>query len=326
MQRIKLLYEVTMYSYENMYNYGRNHLRNQAAKYDKIEIKIGGKSVFRPLSKITYHARDVYPDLLRSTLLIRLVASFEAFLIDAVREVSSRSKVPFLTDAPLHYTHEQILTIDQQEGLYSHIVDVTLRKFSGSGLKEIRKFYIKRLDFDILDNDSDFEKLQEIHDRRHIFVHRDGYADEMYVKKYGLPSTGKEKKLNVSEAYLLRSISHVDAAALHVKRNIEDKFPEQQIRRYIKGEVELPSSPSKMLYISYIVITSKGRDGISDLSLEMENGKKLKDITVWISDDGENIRLLLGCEDEEIKYIYKLLDRMNKTGDIRNIDSFKIKR
>lgn len=123
-----MLYEATMHSYSLMYEDGRERLKKE--NEPRIKFKRGDNEVPRLLRIVTYHARDVYPELLRSTMLIRLVAAYEAYLVDCVDEVSRRSKKPFFTDGRVDFSHEQLLTIDSTEGIYRHLVKKTLRKLT----------------------------------------------------------------------------------------------------------------------------------------------------------------------------------------------------
>jgi hypothetical protein len=82
LQRIRLLYEVTTHSYTLLYETGKQQLKSSQNPKEGIELRLQGKTITRPLKTLAYHARDVYPQLLRSTLLIRLVAVYEAFLIE----------------------------------------------------------------------------------------------------------------------------------------------------------------------------------------------------------------------------------------------------
>ncbi|HEY8084429.1 MAG TPA: hypothetical protein VIE69_02360, partial [Methylophilaceae bacterium] len=210
-----------MHSYGILYESGREALRNPDRKDEKVEFRLGVDTVRRPLKVVTYHARDVYPELLRSTLLVRLIAAYEAFLIDCVEEISQRTHEPFLSDGRLDFSQEQLLTIDAEEGIFRYIVKKTLRRLTSGGLKEIRKFYQNKLGTDLMPNLGGFIKIEELHDRRHLFVHRLGYADAEYVAKY--PSTGivEDKLLPVSETYLAEAFQNLEASGLHIKKMLE---------------------------------------------------------------------------------------------------------
>lgn len=325
-RRIRLLYEATMHSYHVLYETGRNALRDPAARDEKVEFRLGNAVVRRPLKIVTYHARDVYPELLRSTLLVRLVAAYEAYLVDAVEEISRRSTKPFMYDRRVEFSQEQLLTIDANEGVYSHLVQRTLRRLTSGGLKEIRNFYQRRLGVDLVTAEPDFNVLAEIHERRHIFVHRSGYADAEYERKHPDSGVAEGKLISVPERYLVDAIEALNASALHIKTNLEALFPTLPVRQYVKGNLTLPDEPEHLQYLCFRPLSEGGMPGFHDLSLDIGNGQTLRDIVVWMSDDGDVIRLMVGGTDQEMKALRMLLRDAEKNDRIRSVDSFKVKR
>ncbi|MCA9461188.1 MAG: hypothetical protein KC590_03570 [Nitrospira sp.] len=325
-QRTRLLYEATIHSYHVFYESGRETLRDPAARELKIEFKLGQEIVKRPLKVVTYHARDVYPELLRSTLLIRLVAAYEAFLVEAVEEVSRRSSKPFMTDSRVDFSQEQLITIDSEEGVFPYIVERTLRRLTSGGLRETRKFYLKGMGFDLVDATASFDAIEEVHDRRHLFVHRSGYTDREYEKKYPESGISGGVMLSVPESYLAGAIIMLDSSALHIKRNLESLFPSPSIRQYVGGDLTFPADPHHLQYISFRPHSEQGRSGFSDLSLDIGKGKSLRSIAAWVSDDGNEIRLLVGGTDTDMKALRLHLRDAVKKGYIGSVKSFKVKR
>lgn len=325
-QRIRLLYEATMHSYHVLYESGRETLRDPAAKNEKIEFKLGDKVVKRPLRIVTYHARDVYPELLRSTLLVRLVAAYEAFVVEAVSEISSRSTKPFMNDGQLSFSQEQLLTIDLGDGIFKYIVQKTIRRLSGGGLKEHRKFFKQKIGIDLVADPPRFQLIEENHDRRHLFVHSSGYADAEYIRKH--PSIGavEGEKLLVPETYLIAAMEELNNSALHIKKQLEILFPSPPVRQYMKGDLALPEQPEKLQYICFRALSIADTKQFRDLSLEIGPNQKLRDIAVWTSCDGDQIRLLIGGTSEEMTAVGRLLNEAKKKGHVEMIDGFKVKR
>ncbi len=315
-----------MFSYMNMYESGKERLRDPAARNEKIEFELGGVAVRLPLKVVTFHARNVYPHMLRSTLLIRLVASFEAFLVDSVEEVSRRSNAPFLNEGRVEFSQEQLLTIDAREGIYNHLVRRTLRILTGGGLREIRKFYQNRLGVDIVALETDFPTIEELHDRRHIFVHRAGYPDADYIRKHPDVTVGKDHRISVTEKYLIDAMDTLNRSGLHVKDALETAFPTLPLRRYVTGSVELPDEPKHLQFMSLEPLLSTGSQGFDDLSLPLGNGKNLRDIVVWKSDDRKIIRLLIGGGDGDLKAFGKTLGKLLNDGQLRIVEAFTVKR
>jgi hypothetical protein len=326
LQRIRFLYEATMHSYGVLYDTGRHAMRDANRRDEKVEFRLGERVLKRPLRVVTYHARDVYPELLRSTLLVRTVAAYEAFLVDCVEEISTRSREPFLSDGRLEFSQEQLLAIDAEEGIFCHIVKRTLRRLTSGGLKEIRKFYQRNLGTDLMPDAMDFDSLEEIHARRHLFVHRSGYADAEYVARHATSGATEDKVLLVPETYLADVFQRLERSGLHIKKTLETRFPEAPMRRFTSGGLTLPIHPEHLLYFSFIAKGEQGKLGFADLSLDLGNGKTLKDIVAWISDDGQNIRMLIGGDSSSITALRYILRERERVGSIKLNESFKVKR
>ncbi|MDT7848122.1 hypothetical protein Q9292_00765 [Methylophilus sp. VKM B-3414] len=301
-------------------------MRDSSRKDEKVEFHLGSDVVKRQLKVVTYHARDVYPELLRSTLLVRIVAAYEAFLVDCIEEVSTRSREPFLTDGRVDFSQEQLLSIDAQEGVYHHIVKKTLRRLTSGGLKELRKFYQKNLGIDLTSEPVTFGTIEEIHDRRHLFVHRSGYADGEYVAKHGSSWAVEDKLLPVPEAYLVSVLQTLESSGLHIKKSLETIYPAPPTRHYVSGDFLFPNEPEHLLFISFQVRNDQGRAGFSDLSLPLNERDTLKNIVAWASDDGQLMRMIVGGDSRSLVALRNILRERERNGSISAIESFKVKR
>src|ERR1700745_220590 len=142
--RITVLYEVTVDSYRLLYDSGRKRLRKEGIETATHEVRLQDKKTRkRPLSQLTFHARDVYPQMLRSTLLTRLVAAYDALLTDALREVGSRSLDFLKSDQRLEFSQDHLLTLVEERGVEQFVMNKIIRSLSSGGFKEIVKFYRK---------------------------------------------------------------------------------------------------------------------------------------------------------------------------------------
>lgn len=170
------------------------------------------------------------------------------------------------------------------------------------------------------------EPIEEIHVRRHLFVHRAGYADGEYVSKHPATGAAEDSLLKVTDKYFLDSLTALGASALYIKKAIEALFPAPNIRSFLSGDVSLPSTPENLNFISFNLLKPEGGTGIVDLTLVLGEKSSLKSITVWLSNDGGEVRMLVGGGDREMKRLREELHSRSKIGSIEMSDSFKIKR
>jgi hypothetical protein len=324
LQRMRHLYEATIHSYGVLYEDGRRRLRGKDVRRANIEFVVGGTVLKRSLKIITYHARDVYPNILRSTLLIRLVAAYEAFLVDAIEEIAQRTDTPFVNDKRIEMSQGQFLTIARDNLALRYIVKKTTRQLTSGGLEDIRKFYQSSLGIDMLASGQSLDDIEEIHDRRHLYVHRSGYADAQYCKKYSKAGLNEDELIPVTETYWLGSLTTLEASALHVKGQLENRYPDAPARKYKEGSVKLIGAPEHLQYLSLEILTESGRAKFCDLNTKIRDDVKLGDILVWMSDDGNEVRYLIGCDSVGITNLMRLVHRAEKAGDIRRKDGFKI--
>ncbi|MBX3658471.1 MAG: hypothetical protein KF740_08565 [Ramlibacter sp.] len=325
-RRIQLLYEVTIHSYGVMYEAGRQKLRDKKALGESIDIELESRTVKRPLKILAFHSRDVYPHMLRANLLVRLVTAFEVFLVDAVEEVAERSDTPFEIDARVEMSQRQFLALGKQQLVKDYVVRRTTRQMTSGGLDEIRKFYTKCLGVDVHPPTLTLTELQEIHERRHIHVHRAGYADEQYVHKY--PATGAkiDQVLPVAETYLLRAIEVLSQSAEHVHQAVTAKYPAPPIWTYLDGSQSIAATVDQLMVVSATVANFQSAASLLNLTAPLKGTHTITSVVVWVGTRGGEVRWLVGGSTEEMTLFFRLLSAREHGGDISNVDYFKVKR
>jgi hypothetical protein len=325
-QRMRLLYEVTIHSYNVLFEQGRQRLRSKGASRDHLEFKLGESTVKRPLKIVTFHARDIYPQLLRSTLLVRLVATYEAFLVDTVEEISQRSLAPFMADGRIDMSQGQFLTLAKERNALGYVVSKKLRQLTSGGLEEIRKWYTGTVGIDLLAPGQGLADIQEIHDRRHLFVHRSGYADAQYSARYKATGIAEGELAVVDEPYFVSSMGTLQESALHLKQLVEARFPSPPVRSYIAGAVQLPMAPDCLQFILIRPKTPAGWQEFTALDTVIPIVGKLREIIVWMSNDGNELRYVIGASRQQLTALMKVIHQALKRGDIDEGHGFKIKR
>lgn len=126
--------------------------------------------------------------------LIRSISALEVFTVDAVREVYSSNKSPFMANKPIEYNISEILSCENIQTLQDKYINSRCRNLHSGGFSEIQKYYnsifkISFSDFSHKIDEKDFgiSYLTQYHQMRHLIVHRLGNTDEQYRKKYNCP-------------------------------------------------------------------------------------------------------------------------------------------
>lgn len=324
-RRMRLLYDVTAHSYNLMYEDGRRRLRDPAQRDALVEIALTKQTVKRPLKVLTFHSKDVYPQLLRSTLLIRLVAMFEAFLIDTLEEVSERSDDTIDGDKVVEITQRQLLAIDQKQSLKSFLMQKTLRQLTSAGFREIKKFYRSKLGVEVAQANTSSKLLEEIHDRRHLYVHRAGHVDEQYVHKYPTSGFKVDELAPIDEGYFLAALGLISNAALQVKNQVEAKYPDAPTWCYKQGSQRLSGS-DLLVVVTAKIISPDALSDLLDLSCPIDSSQIASDITIWVSTRSRDVRWLLSGSRLQISKLFKILTYHQNQGHISKLDSFKVNR
>jgi hypothetical protein len=320
--RITVLYEVTVDSYRLLYDSGRDRLRKEDIGTATHEVTLEDKKTRKvPLTQLTYHARDVYPQLLRSTLLIRLVAAYEAFLTDALRETSSRSPELLKSEQHLEFSQEQLLHLAREQSVEQFILDKTMRSLSSGGFKEIVKFY-RKTSIDVVPPQGTLKDLEEIHDRRHLYVHRGGAADDHFCNAYPSSGASVDVVIPVDEPYLLNSVKLLSASAMHVQNQLDAKFPEP-VWVYAKGSQLLTTQLEHVNLFSGKIVSGNPLD----LSSILPDGTTfLKDVVIWVGRKGNDFKMLSGGDSAQATMYSKYLHLAERAGDVARVVSEKILR
>lgn len=322
LHRITVLYEVTVDSYRELYDSGRKRLKHEDVATATHEVTLEDKKTRKvPLSQLTFHARDVYPQLLRSTLLVQLIAAYEALLTDNLREVASRSSDFLMSDQHIDFSQEQLLHLVEEESVVQSILDRTMRSLSSGGFKEIVKFY-RKMSIEIVPPECSLRDLEEIHDRRHLYVHRGGTADEHYCHTY--PSSGAivDVVIPVDESYLLSSVKLLSASAKYVQKQLDAKYPELTWA-FVKGSQQLSAELEHVNLFTGKVVNGNPLDYGSILS---DGTTSLGDLSIWIGRSGNEFKLLIGGDSAQASLYSKYLHLAEVSGSIVSLMSEKILR
>jgi hypothetical protein len=153
----------------------------------------------------------VLPKTLRETIFVRLVSALEVFHVDVVRAIYALRRDLLQRESTIELPYAYLARLDTLPELITRLVDRDCRKITSGGFEYATKFYKQRLNIE-LKSIPGYGNLKEIHDRRHILVHRLGYTDDQYRHSYSYA----RRRVSVDQPYLLTSIQFIRAFAQEV--------------------------------------------------------------------------------------------------------------
>jgi len=108
--------------------------------------------------------------------------------------------------------------------LQFELINNECRQLTSQGFNYSKKFYESRFKVRFSDSSVALSTIEEIHDRRHLFVHRGGKVDTTYQRKY---KSDKQigDKLEISEQYFYDSVNALLSLADYVTTTLDKQFP-----------------------------------------------------------------------------------------------------
>ena len=320
--RLQSLYAATIHAYMELTEQGLKRLADEG-KNSVIQLRGGKSGSVAKLKILTYHARDVYPQLLRSILLVRAVSAYEVFLVDTVREISKRTLNPFKNNKKiLEISHAHLISMIENKSLGDHIIGKSLRQLTNGSIDDTRKYFMEHFQIALAPPGVSFSIIEEIYDRRHLYVHNAGYADQQYLGKY--PSSGftVETLIPVDERYFLMVIEILNNSAIFIKGEAERKYPGSPNWARSVGQVEI--GKGRLFHVEFISKDAASIKTLSDPFFAIGSGKTLADILVWRAEIGERCRMVVSGKKLLVNSYIEILYHRKDSGELRELICTKI--
>jgi hypothetical protein len=220
-------------------------------------------TVTHNVNRLYEYTRSKYPEQLRRLLLLSAVAYVEGYLSELVREIATRTLAPFKSQDPLEVTKGKLLSLASVETLAEDIVEREVRQLTNGGLQDFAKYFKKKFGIAFGAVAADYGQLLEIHDRRHLHVHRNGICDATYAHQYPAAGFKPGDLVPVPQDYLLNSLAALRHFGVRVRDEALAKFPESvRRRRTVMGGRPAPSCRDDPLIVR-LELTSQGYDPLT---------------------------------------------------------------
>lgn len=213
---LERFYFATKYSYEETENV-INFIRNNKLKFAKetdFGLTVGKPNPF----SVKKRARTTRRNIILEIIYVRIVSALEVLLVDLIRDVFILTKEPFKRQDIKHqFSQGELLSLDSTTSILNMIINKECRKLSSGGYNDIVKYYKRHFNIEIGSFHPGNKRMEEIHDRRHLLVHKLGKTDKAYRKKYNTTSTS----VFINEEYLLETISDLRSFSSLLKNQLD---------------------------------------------------------------------------------------------------------
>lgn len=220
--RVKKLYLVSMFSYEEVASRTNYDINNKLVRLDET-IEYKGVRVANSPREFVNNLNGRYANMLRDSLFVRLVSIMELYFSDVLLEVSKITFSPFKSPDTKELKVAQILEIKDIKEIQEEIIQNKIRGIVLGGLSSISKFFKKNLKIDFNESSINLRKVEELYSRRNLIVHAGGVTDQYYFDKYPNENLVVGKASNISEEYLLESLEVVFELIQFISISLEQK-------------------------------------------------------------------------------------------------------
>jgi hypothetical protein len=311
LNRLRSLYLVATYAFHSTSRNLRANIKTgtedakqpitaRHSSLGEVEIAPNAYALWRRLDK-------QYPRYLREALFVRLISSFEVFLVQSIREVFLVRRDLFHSDKRLDISYQELLSAKDITTLWSRVIKRETRSLHNQGFPEIVKYYNRYLCIDFNDLSISTRSLNELHDRRHLIVHRLGKTDEYYRHAYNI----KKKQILLDEDYFLLALQQIETAVTELVQWIiallEGKpSPSHSLKNPFRLEIEMKSCDAEARCLL--------RDDFHFFA--GEDLVSLQAIRTDFAGDDNQMRLILEGEKDHLSAYKKLLKQSAKKGHL----------
>lgn len=261
--KVRQIYYFTKHLYDEE-NEELSKIPNEERKDTDTSI---GKSHYN-LDSLKQYTEEFFPSKLRELLSINLVTLTESFLTEVVKEVYRRDISPFKNNKDIRYKKGEILSFSSVHELRDDIIESKIRSLTSGGLGEIEKFYRRTFDIDFRSLDmknGKYYDVEEFFDRRHLYVHSEGYCDSEYSHEYPELGYSPGDRVPINEEYFLRSLELLKSFGHSVHEKLALRYPDDTSNFETVNAHNSISSDHDIVLLVHVDIIDKGINPNEDI-------------------------------------------------------------
>lgn len=306
------IYDITFHLYQIESAKLGKELENGTEINPTLRTSVG--SIEHSPTSLYQRLQGSYPYKLRQLILISTITALEVYLTDVILEIFNRDITPFKVNEPVSFQKNYLLSMSSMNKIHTDLITKDFRNLTSGGLKEIEKYYKKIFEINIRNLGINFQEIEEIHTRRHLFVHRNGIADLEYETKFPNYNYKSGQQIKIEHKYLIDSLNKLSEFTKLVNKEIVKKYPDiNRGPRYHFGNKSFEKAHINLMI--EISVMSENIDIISYLTTLKVNEQNLSDYIVQITTFDNNTCFLFisGIQSELSRFFKPMIQNKNIT-------------
>ena len=240
------LYDITFHLYQSERGRLKVELKKSNNKDETLNTSVG--SIEHSTTALYQKLESSYPYKLRQLILISTITALEVYLTDVILEIFSRDISPFKKDEPITLQKNYLLSLASINKLHEDLIKKDFRNLTSGGLTQIEKYFKKVFEISLRNTPVPFKDIEEIHIRRHLFVHRNGAVDIEYVTKFPTYNFKVGEIMKLEHKYLIDSLNKLQQFAGAINKALLSKYPITKRKpKYIKGDANYNSDLKNLM-------------------------------------------------------------------------------
>ncbi|PHC09937.1 hypothetical protein COE99_09535 [Bacillus toyonensis] len=222
-QRLKRIYHVTMYSYEETLKRVEEEAQSGILHISDC-IYYKEELIARSYRELNRNLEVRFANMTRESLFIRLVSLLELYFNDSLIELSNKTFEPFKSQDEKTFKVGQLLSLSDVKSIQNEIIQNQVRSIVLGGFDRIKRFYNSKIDIDFTKSGVYLKDIEKIYSNRNLLVHAGGVIDEVYIRKYGNEDMTVGRRIEITEEFFLSSLETVFKLVQYVTDKLEEDY------------------------------------------------------------------------------------------------------
>jgi len=175
--------------------------------------------IFMPLERKLFRQ---FPELVRVLGLLYLVAIYESYLVDIVREILLT--YPDALKSGRQFSAETIIKLGEQKQIISYLAEKEVGKLPYKSFPDVVNYFGKKFNINLNASGVLVENIVEILTTRNIHVHNGGIVNQLYLELVRGSTLKVEAYKSITRKYLRDSIGSISTLVEFIHTEVQRKY------------------------------------------------------------------------------------------------------